>query len=263
MSLDLLVPGSLRFSRRALLQLSMALLVQAPARAFGFGQVGSFGARRVIVGQRRDRSLEPGLTEWAVELARRTSAPTRLEPVVLRADEPRLLEEPFAVMREREPVPPFTAEERRSLSTFFAQGGLLVVDDAEPEAGLLIGSMKQRLREILSESAPVRLPNRHVIYRSFYLLEGPHGRVAAPSALEALVVHGRVAVLFIPCDLVGALARKPSGEYQKLVTPGGEEQRERAIRFAINLSMYALCSDYKDDQVHYDYLIRRQKTEVR
>jgi hypothetical protein len=42
------------------------------------------------------------------------------------------------------------------------------------------------------------------------------------------------------------------------VTPGGDGQRERAIRLAVNVSMYALCSNYKDDQVHAPFLMRRR-----
>jgi hypothetical protein len=40
--------------------------------------------------------------------------------------------------------------------------------------------------------------------------------------------------------------------------PGGEPQREQAIRLAINIAMYVLCSNYKDDQVHAQFLMRRR-----
>ena len=32
--------------------------------------------------------------------------------------------------------------------------------------------------------------------------------------------------------------------------PGGDAQREMALRFGINLVMYALTGNYKTDQVH-------------
>ena len=41
------------------------------------------------------------------------------------------------------------------------------------------------------------------------------------------------------------------------VVPGGEPQRERAIRLAVNIAMYVLCSTYKDDRVHESFLKRR------
>jgi hypothetical protein len=42
------------------------------------------------------------------------------------------------------------------------------------------------------------------------------------------------------------------------VEPRGEAQRERAVRLAVNLAMYVLCSNYKDDQVHAPFLMRRR-----
>ena len=41
------------------------------------------------------------------------------------------------------------------------------------------------------------------------------------------------------------------------VSPGGEEQREMALRFGINVVMYALTGNYKTDQVHVPALLER------
>ena len=41
--------------------------------------------------------------------------------------------------------------------------------------------------------------------------------------------------------------------------PGGERQRELAFRLGINLAMYALCLDYKTDQVHVPFILRRRQ----
>ena len=45
----------------------------------------------------------------------------------------------------------------------------------------------------------------------------------------------------------------------RLLVHGGEAQRERAIRFGVNLMMYALCTDYKADQVHIPFLLKRRR----
>ena len=45
------------------------------------------------------------------------------------------------------------------------------------------------------------------------------------------------------------------------VVPGGELQREHATRLAVNVAMYVLCSNYKDDQVHAPFLMRRRSSE--
>jgi hypothetical protein len=41
------------------------------------------------------------------------------------------------------------------------------------------------------------------------------------------------------------------------VTPGGDDQREMAIRFGINVVMYALTGNYKTDSVHASALLER------
>jgi len=38
----------------------------------------------------------------------------------------------------------------------------------------------------------------------------------------------------------------------------GERQREQAIRLSVNIVLYALCLDYKDDQVHAPFIMRRR-----
>ena len=43
------------------------------------------------------------------------------------------------------------------------------------------------------------------------------------------------------------------------MVPGGDEQREEAFRFGVNLVMYALCLDYKTEQAHIDYILRTRR----
>jgi hypothetical protein len=99
----------------------------------------------------------------------------------------------------------------------------------------------------------------HVVYKSFYLLDGPAGRVAATPDLEAIELGGRLAVIASGNDLLGALARDSFGTWEMEVTPGGEAQREKAIRLGVNLAMYAMCLDYKEDQVHIPFIMKRRR----
>ena len=39
--------------------------------------------------------------------------------------------------------------------------------------------------------------------------------------------------------------------------PGGEPQREMAMRFGVNLVMYVLTGNYKSDQVHVPAILER------
>ena len=49
-----------------------------------------------------------------------------------------------------------------------------------------------------------------------------------------------------------------TGAWEFPVVPGGDVQREHAIRLTVNIAMYVLCSNYKDDQVHAPFLMRRR-----
>ena len=59
--------------------------------------------------------------------------------------------------------------------------------------------------------------------------------------------------------LAGAWARDNFGQWEHEVYPGGDGQRELAFRLGINLAMYALCLDYKTDQVHVPFILRRHQ----
>ena len=58
-------------------------------------------------------------------------------------------------------------------------------------------------------------------------------------------------------DWAGAWAVDDSGQPLYPVVPGGEEQREMALRFGINLVMYVLTGNYKSDQVHVPAILER------
>ena len=89
-------------------------------------------------------------------------------------------------------------------------------------------------------------------------LPRPVGRVLGPAHLEAVNVGDRVALLYSRHDLGGAWARDNLGTWEHAVVPGGDPQREHAIRLGVNIVMYALCLDYKDDQVHAPFIMRRR-----
>jgi len=169
-----------------------------------------------------------------------------------------LLAEPFAYLVGDGPIAPFTASEIGHLRRFFAQGGVLLVDDAAPETGVFGRDARREIGRVLPDSAPIPIGTEHVVFRSFYFIRRPVGRIEGPARLEAIVQGGAARVIFSSHDLAGALAQSDAGLWSVQVTPGGENQRERAIRLAVNIAMYVLCSNYKDDQVHAPYLMRRR-----
>ena len=68
--------------------------------------------------------------------------------------------------------------------------------------------------------------------------------------------------MYSPNDVLGAWARDNYGNWELEVHSGGTQQREATVRFGVNLAMYALCLDYKEDQVHVEYLLRRRRWSV-
>lgn len=255
--------GTSRIGRRAALALlaaSVGLVASAPREARAFGEEGAFDPRVLLTGNARwegVRTTAP--SRWSKELADRTSAPARLGPGTVRADEPSLLAEPFALWGGDAAVPALTDREVSGLQRFIALGGVLLVDDFAPESGAFLRSVKRELARVLPEGSPIPIGDENVIFRSFYLLRRAAGRVEGPAKLEAIIRGGLPQVIFSSHDLMGALARSPSGIQPIEVTPGGERQRETAVRLAVNIAMYVLCSSYKDDQVHAPFLMRRRK----
>jgi hypothetical protein len=124
-------------------------------------------------------------------------------------------------------------------------------------------SVRAELKKMLPEATIERVSPEHVLYRSFYRLDYPAGRAIFQSYVEAVKLGSRYCAVISSNDLFGALARGPDKRFIEMPSPGGESQREMAIRFAVNLLMYAACLHYKDDQVHIDYLLHKRKWKVR
>jgi hypothetical protein len=245
--------------REALLGLSaFGLAGLLPRSAAAFGEEGAFNPRVLLTGTARwegERTTAPG--RWSAELMTRTSAPARKEPGTVRADDPLLLAEPFAMWGGTGDVPALTDREVSGLRRFIALGGVLLVDDFAPEDGSFARTAKRELRRVLPEGSPIPIGPENVVFKSFYLIRRAVGRVEGPPRLSAVLRGGVPQVIYSAHDLAGALARGPSGTHPFQVVPGGEMQRERAVRLAVNIAMYVLCSTYKDDLVHESFLKRR------
>lgn len=248
-------------SRRTLLGLGLSLGgALLPGEALAFGEAGAFHPRLLFAGRARPvANRESGAARWSWELVRRTSAPARLVVKSVAADRPELWAEPFAVWTGDLDPGALSMSELRGLERFFRLGGLLWVDDANPESGAFGRAARREIARVLPESPPVRLDPSHVLFKSYYLLEHPAGRVLGSGKLDAIVRGKNAQVVFADVDLLGALAQGGQG-FAYEVVPGGFAQREQAVRLAVNLAMYVLCSDYKDDQVHADWLMRRRST---
>jgi hypothetical protein len=234
----------------------------APRLARAFGDQGAFEPRILLTGAQTQAARPSAPARWSWELVQRTSAPARLRPAPVRADDASITDAPFLYWSGEAAVAPLTSAELTGLRRFFSLGGLLLVDDASPapngEPGPFGKSARAELARVLPESTPIAIGADHVLFRTFYLLRRAEGRIEGARTLDAVMRGGQVLVLFSSHDLGGALARSPTGVWEHPVTPGGDAQRERAIRLAVNIAMYVLCSNYKDDQVHAPFLMRRR-----
>ena len=108
--------------------------------------------------------------------------------------------------------------------------GVLVVDDLSPASGEFGASARRELRRVVPEVAPVKLDASHVVFKSYYIVERPVGRVQGPAQIEALVRGKYAQVFLLSHDLLGALARSRGGGFSLDVDPGGVAQREQAAK---------------------------------
>lgn len=242
--------------RRALMALAG---LGAAANAHAFGQDGAFNPRPLVVsgGKPLDRVRESALGRWSWELVRCTSAPGRLVIKGVAPDDTKLLNEPFVVWFGSEAVGPLTEGELRGLRQFFELGGVLFVDDNAPAVGDFGKSVRRELARVLPELPVVQTPPGHVLYKSYYLIPRAVGRVNGPERLHMIQRGRQVSVIFSDHDLLGALAR--DGETWALpMETSDPTARTVAVRFAVNIAMFVLCLDYKDDQVHAEELMRRR-----
>ena len=247
-------------SRRDILKAAVALpLALAARRARAFGD-----STKLVFAQVRTGGLwnphPTALRRFAWEIEKRTSIDPAVEPVPVSLADPDLFKAPFCVLTGDDAFPAFTDAEAGNLRRLLQYGGFLLVDDASAHpGGPFDESVRRELRALFPASPLARVPREHVLYKTFYLLDGPSGRAQAAPFLEAIELGGRLAVVYSQNDLLGAMARDSFGNWELDVVPGGEAQREQAFRLGINLAMYALCLDYKEDQVHVPFIMKRRR----
>ncbi|MBF0307303.1 MAG: DUF4159 domain-containing protein, partial [Alphaproteobacteria bacterium] len=145
---------------------------------------------------------------------------------------------------------------RGRINDYLRNGGMILLDTAEAGEGEL-----RRLTEGLAIPPLAAVDERHVLTRSFYLLRDMPGRYAgAPVWVERgdeTINDGVSSVIVGGNGWAGAWAIDGEGRALLPVVPGGERQRELAVRFGVNLVMYALTGNYKADQVHVPAIMER------
>lgn len=246
--------------RRTFLQMAAlgAGALALPDRASGLADTA-----RLVVGQiqhgGRWNPRPTALRRLCWELMQRTSIEAGNDAVPIRLASPRLHRHPMLYLSGDGALPPFSEPELAALRRHLQYGGFLLVDAADGSDGTgFDASVRRELARLLPASPLSRIAREHVLYKSFYLLDHQGGRLLVKPWLEGQVIGGRLAVVYSQNDLAGAWARGELGDWEYDCSPGGEPQRETAFRLGVNIAMYALCTDYKDDAVHLPFILKRR-----
>jgi hypothetical protein len=163
------------------------------------------------------------------------------------------------------------------ISDYMRNGGTVLFDTRDLTLGATRGAQspgEQTLRRLTGklDLPPLQpVPSDHVLTKSFYLLQDFPGRWDGGKVwVEALPppdpdrgpepARGGddvSPVIIGGNDWAAAWAVDDKGRPLVDVSPGGDEQREMAIRFGVNVVMYALTGNYKTDSVHASALLER------
>ncbi|MCM2304977.1 MAG: DUF4159 domain-containing protein, partial [Elusimicrobia bacterium] len=194
---------------------------------------------------------------WLAEVTSVRAAPQR-RAITLR--DPALFSSPFIYLAGASAPEPLQDDELRRLRQFISGGGFLWIEDSGGgPPGSFDRWVRRELPRVLPDAELRPLPVDHVLYRTFFLLRGPAGRVRVHGALEGVDWGGRVAVLYNRDDALGAWAKDALGKPLRSCVPGGEAQRELAKRLTLNVIMYSLTGSYKSDAVHQAAILDKLK----
>jgi len=245
--------------REVLAALSAALV--APRVAGAFGEASMVDIAEIDLGS--GTLTRPNAWKRLLyEVVHTTSVDCEPRSWLVPPEDPELFEHPFAVLLGNGTFEMPKAEGLSQLERYLSYGGFLLLDDT---TGSETSGFDDAVRELCNLLFPTRplspLPPDHSIYRSFFLLDRPLGRVAKFRYLEGITVGTNTPVVYCRNDLSGALDRGADGRHRYPVVPGGETQRREAIKLGINLVLYALTSNYKLDQAHVRQLMLEGRIE--
>jgi hypothetical protein len=249
-----------------------ALLFAAPARAQSSEDTGgvteALGLHLAYVktgNSRTDSLSEAAMKSLANEL---TNRPT-IEPVGARGVTPGtdpLVFYPFLYFPVERAAPELSDAASSALNAYMAAGGTIVFDTRDQGDRDLLGTAKHPGLTAVTKSLDIPqigpVPDDHVLTKSFYLLTNfpgrwANGKVWVDKNRNGTAQDGVSSVIIGANDWAAGWAASEDGEFLISLESQMPRQREYAIRFGVNLAMYALSGNYKADQVHAKELILR------
>ena len=205
-----------------------------------------------------------GLTGLSETLRARTSVePGQPLGIDIESDELSFFPLIYWPLIETEPAPSDATVAR--LNEYLRNGGTILFDTRDQQ--LAIGgrgpssAVLQRVVGALDVPPLTHVPPDHVLTKSFYLMQDFPGRWAGGNLWvqqpDSRVNDGVSPIILGSNDYAAAWAADEFGRPLFPAVPGGERQREMALRFGVNLVMYALTGNYKADQVHVPAILER------
>jgi len=217
-----------------------------------------------------DRISAAGLTGLSSALSRRTAIET-VTPLPIRIEDNDLIFFPFIYWPITPGFPPLSNQAIGKVHNYLSKGGTILFDTRNQNkisqyGGDLSRSPENiRLQQLVArlqvpQLAP--LPPDHVLTRAFYLMQSFPGRYTGGNIWLSQPGSDNgnddvSSVIIGSNDWAAAWAIDAAGKPIKAVVPGGPRQREFALRFGINLTMYTLTGNYKADQVHIPTILKR------
>ena len=242
------------FALQASLETHLAYVATGNAEADRVSQAGLSGLSKILTAR---TAVEPG-DPMAIDPARDELV---FFPLIY-----------WPVLPNAEPLPDAVLAK---VDAYMKQGGLIIFDtkndNANPGA-LLSSGVTTPLSQLLGklDLPPLqRVPEDHVLTKSFYLLQSFPGRwdngdlwVEARSdagdvTKRAVKSDGVSSIIVTSNDFAAAWALDDNDQPMFAAVPGGEDQREMSYRVGINIVMYALTGTYKSDQVHVPAILER------
>ncbi|EYD77318.1 membrane protein, putative [Rubellimicrobium mesophilum DSM 19309] len=249
------------------------------ADAFALAATEQVVLAHVVTGDREvDDLAEAGLLGLSNVLWARTAVePAQPKGVDIETDELSFFPFLYWPVTADMAIPSRQAYEK--LNRYLATGGMILFDTRDADMGGFgtatpEGERLQAIARGLDIPPLEPIPQDHVLTRTFYLLQEFPGRyndpeiwveASPPDAEQAEGMpfrdlnDGVTPVVVGGNDWAAAWAVDQTGMPLLPVGRGmaGEEQREYAMRFGVNLVMHVLTGNYKSDQVHVPALLER------
>jgi hypothetical protein len=237
-----------------------AAWLRGPGSALAIGARSKLVLGRLVLPGASGEERQGALARLVFELTLRTSVVASFDSPARGAEDPDLFDTPFLYLSGRTGFPALSEAAVRALRRHLEFGGTLLCDDGSGVSDSEFArSVKREALRIFPEAPLQALPDEHSIFRSYYLLRRIGGRTIVSPFLEGGTLDDRTPLILCRNDLGGAWAQDGVGRWLFSCSPGGEAQRQQAFALGVNLVLYALTVNYKQDQIHLPFILERMR----